>query len=401
MGVQIYLKRRIGDMDLLSKEELRSLMQKKETPCVSIYMPTYPTTPEAKQNPIRFKNLIREAEERLKMSGLRASEVKRLLKSPKTLLKNSIFWQHQGNGLAAFISSEFFRHFCLPVTFKELLVVTDRFHIKPLLHFFSNDGHFYILALSQNEVRLFHATRHMINEIQLKGIPGSLAEALQYDDPERQLQFHTRTPGPSGERAAIFHGYGVGIDDAKVNILRYFYQIDHGLHDLVKEERAPVVLAGVEYLLPIYKEANTFLNLMENGITGNPEGLKPEELHRQAWDMVEPYFLKAQERAAEQYRQLSGSERTSNDLKEIIRAAYDGRIDLLFVAVGIQEWGTFDPYKLTIHLHQKAEPGDEDLLDFAAIHTLLNGGTVFAVEPEQMPDQAPLAALFRYGQELH
>jgi len=383
-------------MDLLSKEELKRLIQKKDTPCISIYMPTYPTSPGAKQNPIRFKNLIREAEERLKMSGLRGSEAGRLLKPAKMLLKDGIFWQHQGNGLATFISSEFFHHYCLPVAFKELLVVTDRFHIKPLLHFFSNDGRFFILALSQNEVRLFHATRHIINEIQLKGIPGSLAEALQYDDPERQLQFHTRTPGTSGERAAIFHGHGVGIDDAKDNILRYFYQIDHGLHDLLKEEQAPVVLAGVEYLFPIYKEANAFLNLMEDGITGNPEGLRPEELHRQAWEIVKPYFLKAQEKAIEQYRQFSGSERISQDLKEIVQAAHDGRIDLLFVAVGIQKWGTFDPDRLTIRLHQEAEPGDEDLLDLAAIHTLLNGGTVFAVEPEKVPDQAPLAGLFRY-----
>jgi hypothetical protein len=194
----------------------------------------------------------------------------------------------------------------------------------------------------------------------------------------------------------MFHGHGVGIDDAKDNILRYFHQIDHGLHDLLKEERAPVVLAGVEHLLPIYKEANTFLNLMEKGITGNPEGVKPEDLHNQAWEIVAPFFLKMQEEGAEKYKQFAESERASKDLKEIVRAAYDGRIDLLFVAVGIQKWGTFDPDRLTIHLHQEAEPGDEDLLDFAAIHTFLNGGTVFAVEPEKVPDQAPLAALFRY-----
>jgi hypothetical protein len=383
-------------MDLLSKEELRSLIQKRETPCVSIYMPTNRVSPETKQNSIRCKNLLREAEQHLKMSGLRTTEVRKLLKPAKAFLKDSIFWQYQGDGLAIFISSDFFRHYRLPVTFKELLVVTDRFHIKPLLHFFSNDGRFYILAISQNEVRLFQCTRHITHEIDLKGVPNSIAEALKYDDPEKQLQFHTRTPAGTGQRAAMFHGHGVGIDDAKDNILRYFHQIDHGLHDLLKEERSPVVLAGVEYLFPIYKEANTFLNLMEKGITGNPEGVKPEDLHKQAWEIVEPYFLKTQEEGAEQYKQLSGTERACTDLKEIVRAAYDGRIDLLFVAIGVQQWGTFDPDTFSLHLHQEAEPGDEDLLDFSAIHTLLNGGTVFAVEPEKVPDEEPLAAIFRY-----
>jgi hypothetical protein len=383
-------------MDLLTPEELRRLIQKKETPCVSIFMPTYRTSPETKQNPIRFKNLLREAEKRLKEGGLRITEARKLLKPTKALLKDSIFWQFQSDGLAVFISPDIFHYYHLPFPFEELLVVTDRFHIKPLLHLLSKDGRFFILALSQNEVRLFQCTRHSVNEFELEGVPKSMAEALKYDDPEKQLQFHTRTPGGTGVRAAIFHGQGVGIDDTKDNILRYFHQIDHGVQKLLRGERAPVVLAGVDYLFPIYREANTFLNLMDEGISGSPEGLRAEELHKKAWDIAEPYFLKSQEEAANQYRQLTGSERVSNDVRKIVQAAYDGRVDLLFAAVGIHQWGTYDPETLTVHLHKEAEPGDEDLLDFAAIHTFLNGGTVYAVEPEKVPDEAPLAALFRY-----
>jgi hypothetical protein len=47
-------------------------------------------------------------------------------------------------------------------------------------------------------------------------------------------------------------------------------------------------------------------------------------------------------------------------------------------------------------LHREVKPGDEDLLDFAAVHTLLNRGTVYAVELKKVPDEAPLAAVFRY-----
>ena len=64
--------------------------------------------------------------------------------------------------------------------------------------------------------------------------------------------------------------------------------------------------------------------------------------------------------------------------------------------VGQQLWGEFDPDTMTVDLHPEPEPDDEDMLDFAAIHTLLNGGTVYAVEPEKVPDEAPAAAIFRY-----
>jgi hypothetical protein len=383
-------------MDLLEKEELKMLIQRREGPSVSIYMPTHRAFPETKQDPIRFKNLLRESEEQLKAGGLRSPDAKRLLKPAKALVKDGLFWQYQADGLATFISSDLFYHYHLPLKFDELLVVTDRFHIKPLLPLFSHEGLFYILALSQNEVRLFQCSRYSIREVELEDVPRSMSEALQYDDPEKQLQFHTRAPAAGGGRAAMFHGHGVGKDDAKNNILRYFQQVDQGLRNILKEELAPLVLAGVDYLFSIYREANSYPHLVEQGITGNPESLKAEELHGQAWGIVEPQFLKAQEEAMAKYKQLAGSARASKDLKEIVPAACEGRIDSLWVAVGVQQWGFFDPDKRTVHIHAEPEPGDEDLLDFAAVHTILNGGTVYAMKPEEMPDEAPLAAVFRY-----
>jgi hypothetical protein len=187
-------------------------------------------------------------------------------------------------------------------------------------------------------------------------------------------------------------------DDPKDYISRYFHRVDEGLRDLLRDEQAPLVLAGVDYLLPIYREANTYSHLMDEGIEGNPEELRAEELHEQAWAIVQPLFLATQEEAAAQYRQLAGagSEQASNNLRTVVPAAYHGQVETLFVAVGLQQWGTFDSATNAVQLHEEAEPGDEDLLDFAVVHTLLNGGDVYAVEPDKVPDEAHLAAVFRY-----
>jgi len=383
-------------MNLFQRDELKTLIQKHEGPCVSIYMPAHRAFPDTKQDPIRLKNLIREAEERLKQGGLRSAEAKKILRSARQLIKDGLFWKHQADGLAAFVSPDAFHHYRLPLKFDELLVVTDRFHIKPLLPLLINDGRFFILALSQNEVRFFQCTRYSIQEIELENLPRSLKEALKFDDPEKQLQFHTRTQAAGGERAAVFHGHGTGKDDAKNNILRFFQQVDQGVRTLLREERAPFVLAGVDYLFSIYREANSSPYLMEAGIAGNPEELKAEELLEHGWRIVDPYFLREQEEAMAQYKQSAGSGRASGSLEEIIPAAFDGRIDVLFVAVGVQRWGYYDPETRAVHLHPEFEPGDEDLLDFAAVHTFLNGGSVYAMKPEEMPDEALLSAQFRY-----
>lgn len=382
-------------MNLLNKDELKELMVEQPGWQVSIYLPTHRAGADTQQDPIRFKNLLRQAEEKLIEAGLRTVDARMMLQPALDLDGYSPFWRHLADGLALFLTADLFHAHRLPFKFNEVVVVGERFHIKPLLPLLSGDGQFYVLALSQNGVRLLRGTRYSVAEIELDDMPGSLAETLRHDDQGRPIQFHTRTDS-SGQRGAIFFGHGAGSEEDKKNILRYFRQIDAGLRDILRDEQAPLVLAGVDYLLPLYHEANRYRHLLDRGITGNPEELAAEELHRQAWDIVRLDFEQAEQAAAARYAQLAGSERASNDLTTIVSAAYHARIDVLFVASGTHHWGRYNPAGDTVHAHETAEPGDEDLLDFAALHTLLNGGTVYAVEPDQVPGQALLAAVFRY-----
>jgi hypothetical protein len=384
-------------MNLFSTNELSNLAAISKEICVSIYMPTQRKGAETQQNPIRFKNLLRQAEEDLIIAGLQNQDARNLLK-PAQDLDDYKFWQHQSDGLAVFISSNLLHYYRVPLQFDQLVVVTDRFHLKPLLQLLTGDGQFYILALSQNQVRLLQGTRFSVSEIALEDVPQSMAEALQYDDPEKSLQFHTGTPqgAGGGSRSAIFHGHGAGNEDADTDLLRYFQKVDRGIQEFLKQQHAPLVLAGVDYLLPIYQQANTYPNLLEAGISGNPEELKPEELHAQAWQIVQPHFEQDRQTTVARYQELAGTGQATNQVKDIVPAAYFQRVDSLFVAVGMQQWGLFNPTTNQVQLHETQEPGDEDLLDLAAIHTVLNGGTVHVTEPEHIPENVIAAAVFRY-----
>jgi len=191
-------------------------------------------------------------------------------------------------------------------------------------------------------------------------------------------------------------GHGAELDDAKDNLLKYFRLIDRGLHDLLRDERAPLVLAGVDYLFPIYREANTYPRLIEEGIPGNPQGISAETLHHATLKIVSPYFQKAEHDAVAQYRQSSGTGLTSADSREIVPAAHHGRVGLLLVASDRQQWGTYNGESGAVQRHEQAGAASEDLLEIAAIQTFLNGGTVFTLSPGKMPDKSDLAAVFRY-----
>jgi hypothetical protein len=188
----------------------------------------------------------------------------------------------------------------------------------------------------------------------------------------------------------------VGIEDNKDDIRRYFHQIDKGLQEVLRPDHAPLILAGVEYLFPLYREVNSYPNLLGEGIPGSPEMLSPEELHERAWKMIQPRFVKTQREVISQYKQLAGTGRTSRDLREIIPAAARGRVEKLVIAAGVQVWGVYLPNREAIEMHVKPAADSEDLLDMAAIQTVVNGGMVYAVEPDAIPENAPAIAVFRY-----
>ncbi len=399
------------DMNSAFKEELKSLIQSSIGPCVSIYMPTHRAGMETQQSPIRLSNLIRLAEERLIEYGMRPPDARELLSQANDMQKDSFFWRSQADGLATFISPTLFRTYRLPLHFDELVVVSDRFHFKPFLRMFNIDGFFYVLAISQKGSRLLECTRYGLQEIDLSGleVPKNIDEALKYDDMMSKIRFHTRViAGPKRQRPglvrgggptirdSIFRGHGAGVDDTKTDIMRYLIKVDDGLREVLKDERAPLVLAGVDYLLPLYVESSSYQYIFDEGITGNPDGLSSKELHEQAWALVEPYFRQAQKDAEGRYMELAGTGLTTDVVAEAVSGAYFGRVDTLFVSTGVQRWGAFNPENNKTEIHGKPHPGDEDLLDLAAVQTFLHGGTVYAVDPEEAPGGGEIAAILRY-----
>ena len=388
-------------MDILNRTDLQELIEATGTEkwYVSLYMPTHPIGSEQQQNPIRLKNLLTRVKKDLLEYGLRRPDIEGLLQPAEELLLDTNFWQHQGEGLAVFLSNNFFRTFRLSGNFEELLIIANNFHIKPLLPLLSNEGKFYILAINLNGIKLFLGTRDTISEVELNGIRTNIEEALWMDEPERHLDMHTAMSSTGrGAGSAIFHGHSIR-DEDKTNILRFFHYFDQELSTLLKDKSILMIPAGVDYLLPLYREANTYNNLLEEALIGAPEKLTIKELHKRAWQIIEPIFKETQRRAIEQFNELNGqqSNLVTSDLSTTVKAAKFGQVGTLFVPLGIQKWGRYDPESNKVLQEPEPTPENEDLLDFAAIHTILNSGQVYAVQPAELPGDGDLAAILRYA----
>jgi hypothetical protein len=361
-------------------------------------MPTEISGKETQQNAIRFKNLVRSVEQRIEDQELmRPREATDLLRPVQELIDDVPFWQHQRGGLAVFISHKLFRRYRVPIRFRELVEVKNRFHLKPLLRLLSCDGEFGILSLSRKHVRLFHSTRFHIDEIDLGDTPTSVIDVMGTEPGERGLQWRTAAASGRGEHSALFHGHGRGDEDLTPELRKLLTAVDRGVCSRLRATPVPLLLTGSEELLSIYRELSDYPRLHPDDLRLNASEMKDDELRERAWSIVGPFFLLEQERVAERFRQLSGTGMASTTLSEIVPASHDGRIEALFVARGRYRWGQYDSEAREIELQASPGNGAQDLLDLAAVQTLLHQGKVFVVESESVPDGgAPIAAVFRY-----
>ncbi len=384
-------------MDIFTQTDMEKLLSEKRRPCISIYMPTLRKT--ADQNKTRLKNLLADATIRLEMLGISKREIKELLAPAQNYFDDNTFWLHQSDGVCIFLAPNFMHLYRLPICFQEGAYVGMQFHITPLLPLTCENGKFFILAISQKAVRLLQGNRLSITELDLKGVPRNLAEALLTHDRDEPLTFHTRQTS-GGTWCAIFEGHGVGIDNAKNDILLYFQKIDHGLHAILRNEHIPLILAAVDYLHPIYKECNSYPYLWHEGIHGSPDHMSLKELHGKAWHLISEYFSKERTAAWNLYQQLSGTGRTASQTEDILTACNQGHVETLFIPRQQNCWGQVASSG-KVEVHEIRQPGDEDLINLATVETLGHGHKVYEMENDVFKPGENLGAIFNLPLTKH
>ncbi|MDW7669800.1 MAG: hypothetical protein SCJ93_13335 [Bacillota bacterium] len=376
-------------MDLITKDDVRTLIEKNKDVSVSIFLPTEKSGKEAMHGKIRLKNLLKETENSLKDNKIQDSLIETMLEPAYKLVDDTTFWQYQKDGLAIFITEDSFDYFKVPVKFNEISMVADQFYIVPLLSQFTGDGEFYLLSLNQNNIKLYQCSQYTIDEIELKDTPKSLSEALKYDVFEKQMSGHSGSGSTT-----IMHG--IETEDRKNQVFRFFQMVDSAVMNNVANRNIPLVLAGVKNVQSIYKKASKYPNIMTSGVEGSTEDLKEDTLHKRAWDIVRSYFKESYEKVIENYKEIKNTDQTSNKIDDIAPAAYNGRIENLILATGFQQWGKYNQQTNEIDLQKRSSKENIELLNFSAVHTFKTDGNVYVVDNESIPGNKPYIANFRY-----
>jgi hypothetical protein len=376
-------------MNLFKTQDLMRLADDRGGVRVSVFLPTHRGGPQTDRNRIRLKNLVRHAEQVLHHEGTPAPDVDAILAPARDLLHGTWLWDRPSDGLALFLSRSGFHQVRVPIRLPELVTVGDRFTVRPLLPLLTANGHFYVLALNQDEIRLFRGSRFGVDEVPLEGLPLAMWLTMPRRQPMRAHAFVADRGGAGGH--AVFHANDA---DSAPLILDHFRRVDRALGEVLDGEQAPLVLAGVRSTQGLYRQVNTHPRLLATGIGGSPRDLTAKQLHQRAWPIVEPVLRGGEVAAVAAYRALLGSGRTCTEPAEILAFAEQGRIETLFLCAerigGSAARRAGPPIRLTSASRQ------EERLDLAAVATLRHGGAVYAVSRSRMPDNTSAAAMLRY-----
>ncbi|MDA0141612.1 baeRF11 domain-containing protein [Solirubrobacter deserti] len=310
-------------IDIPTPAQLATLLDTRGPDCVTIYLPTSPLPQDADQARIEFKNLAAQAP---------ANELL------DDFAEDFVAWSLLAHSLAVFATPTSLRSFRLPNRLSSVVVVDDRFHVKPLLRAVTFPHAALVLALSANAVRL----------VEVAGdVPPSTIEVA-------------------------------GLEEAVIaeQPLRYARQVDRALQPTLAGVGLPLILAAAEPLNSLYRATNSYPALLVGGISGNPEHLTELELANAARPILDDLYASELQALRARFEEWQSRGRAATDLSDVARAATFGAVDTLFVDIDTD--------------------GDQDV-DEIARRVIASGGRVLAVRRDDVPHGTTAAALLRYA----
>ena len=374
-----------------SFDDLRFLSEA-QGPCITMAI----AMPDPAQIQSRLKNAIRDVERGLIGRGVDtriAMELVDPLRSVAESIESKGQWSFN---LVLYRSRGIIRWFQTGELSKELVVVGDRFQIRPLLPLMSRDQRFHLLALSQKHVRLFLCSWHAIQEIPLNAhVPHNLEDWLHNRIPDHVLD-NRSTAGPSiGSMKGVLFGTSTDRERHDEYLTHFFKEIDKGLHRIRASQNVPLMLAGVESEVALYRKVNTYQQLMESAVHGSPDGLSHRDLYGRALDAVKNSFSGPLRKVLREFNDFLDMNRVSDSILEILKLARQGRVADLLIREDAECIGVWDG--LTVQIRNgSGSTHDEDLLNLAALLTISHGGQMFALRPSEMPGESDVAAVLRF-----
>ena len=383
-------------MRQITNDRFLDLLSAHDSPCISLYQPTHRQHPDNTQDPIRFRNLLKQLESSLGQQ-YEADQVRETLKPFEQLSRDQHFWNHSTDGLAIFSSPGLFEIVELQRPVQELLVVADSFHTKPLVRILQSAERYQVLCLSRHDAKLYEGNRDALAEVELTDVTADISDILT-----DQRSATTQPVGSYGKRSgeggtAVHHGHGPRRDVNDADALKFLLAVDQGiLEHHSRPSGLPLILVALADTQSEFRRNSNNPFLVAKGITAGPESLDVNELRERAWKTIEPTYLERLASMTEKFGTARSREAGSGDLSDVAKAAVADRVATLMLEADRVLPGVLDRNTGSIRKSDQAASHVDDMLDDLAELVMAKGGEVIIVPKERMPTDSGLAAIYRF-----
>jgi hypothetical protein len=367
--------------DIPTRAQIDKLLTSRSPSSVSAYLPAEPASAGHAER-IELKNLAAEAERQLTALGTARAEVAGIAESFAEVSDDDAFWRYQARSLAVFVTPDTLKTFRLPNRLVSMVEVSDRFHLKPLLRSVTFPQVAFVLALSENSVRLLEVVADLEPwEVAVPDLPASAADAVGQSSirgraPRRKIQ---------------------GSEGQKVRLGQYSRQIDQALRPLLSGLDVPLILAATEPIDSIFRSVNTYPFLAPASIPGSPEAVPDAELVVSARSVLDEWHAAELRALQDLYGRRWSEGRAAQDTASVARAATYGAVDTVFVDIDEVVPGFIDENTGAVTFSQAADAVDYGVVDEIARRVWLSGGRVLAVRRDDIPGQNSVAAILRFA----
>ena len=368
-------------VDIPSSADIATLAAHHADVCVSIYLQTTPVTQETKRDRIELKNLAKEAIRQLHAGGAETRHAAAIAEQLDDLVDDDEFWRFQAHGLAVLATPENVRTFRVPNALQPLVMVADRFHLKPLIRAISFPHSCYVLALAQRSVRLIEVSPDLpAVTIAVEGMPQDAGRAVR----------------AAGEIEHWPSGRIQGAEGQKVLLRQFARNVDKALRPLLSGSNIPLILAATEPLASIYRSVNTYSHLAKTTIPGSPQTTTDAQLGQRSRTILDGLYLEeiAAWRRVFEARENQG--RATTDIAQAARAATMGAVESMLADIDDVIPGRIDDAGSVTFVEQTS-PTNYDLVDEIATRVIATGGRIIGVRKADIPRGEPLAAILRYA----
>jgi hypothetical protein len=358
---------------MITRSELQYLQSLRQTPALSILLPTHRTSPDNKQDPIVVKNLVDEAKERLS-AEFSKREIEPLFDRLDSLA-SEIEYAYTLDGLALFIGPDIAKSYNLPFTVRPRVVIDTTFATRDLVYGLHREQNYWAILLSQGSTRLLSGAGETLEEVKDKNFPIAMT-------------------GPGATSPLPFDADTAYLDD---RIRRFFQGVDDALSQYIGEDNTPLIVGGVVRQISFFQEVSRYRSSIAGTITGNFDKATPSELSPEVLPIALSVRQKQREEALQALDTAVSESKFVSTVGEAWRLANEGRGDWLLVEKDYHVPAVLDENgQLTLVESVGGTEVIDDAVDEVIEAVLAKGGKVTIVDEGTLTAHGPIALILRY-----